>query len=101
MSWVAVYVGLSVRNAEAAQAAGFVVLFPLTFISSAFVPPEAMPTVLGWLAEINPLTNLIDSVRELTIGIDSGGSIPRTIIGIAAIAVVFSLLSIRKYRSLT
>jgi len=101
MSWVAVYVGLSVRNAEAAQAAGFVVLFPLTFISSAFVPPEAMPTVLGWLAEINPLTNLIDSVRELTIGIDSGGSIPRTIVGITVIAVVFSLLSIRKYRNLT
>ena len=101
MSWVAVYVGLSVKNAEAAQAAGFVVLFPLTFISSAFVPPETMPTVLRWLAEINPLTNLIDGVRELTLGIDSDGSITRSIIGILIITIVFSLLSIRKYRQLT
>lgn len=101
MSWVAVYVGLSVKNAEAAQAAGFVILFPLTFISSAFVPPQTMPPVLQWLAEINPLTNLIDGVRELTLGIDSGGSITRSIIGMTVIAVVFSLLAIRKYRHLT
>ena len=101
MSWLAVYVGLTVQNAEAAQAAGFVVLFPLTFISSAFVPPETMPTVLRWIAEINPLTNLIDAVRELTLGIDSGGAITSSIIGIIVITAVFWFLAVRKYRSLT
>lgn len=100
-SWLAVFIGLTVQNAEAAQAAGFVVLFPLTFISSAFVPPETMPTVLRWFAEINPLTSLIDAVRELTLGIDSGGAIARSIIGITVITAVFWILAVRRYRRLT
>ena len=100
MSWLAVWVGLSVKDAEAAQAAGFVVLFPLTFISSAFVPPETLPTVLRFIAEINPLTNVIDAVRELTLGIDSGDALMRSLIGMAVFIAVFGYLGIRKYRSL-
>jgi ABC-2 type transport system permease protein len=100
MSWLAVWVGLSVKDAEAAQAAGFVVLFPLTFISSAFVPPETLPTVLRWIAEINPLTNVIDSVRQLTLGIDAGDALVRSVIGMAVFIAVFGYLGVRKYTSL-
>ena len=100
MSWLAVWVGLSVKDAEAAQSAGFVVLFPLTFISSAFVPPETLPTVLRFIAEINPLTNVIDAVRELTLGIDSGDALVRSVIGMAVFIAVFGYLGVRKYKSL-
>jgi ABC-2 type transport system permease protein/oleandomycin transport system permease protein len=68
LSWVAVVVALQVRTVEAVQSAGFIWLFPLTFVSSAFVPTESMPGWLQVFAEHQPLTQVIDAVRGLMIG---------------------------------
>jgi oleandomycin transport system permease protein len=57
LSWVAALIGLSVRNPETAQSAGFLWMFPLIFASSVFAPPETMP---GWLqpfVDVNPITS--------------------------------------------
>jgi ABC-2 type transport system permease protein len=68
ISWLSAILGLVVKSLEAAQWAGFVVIFPLTFISSAFVLPAKMPPVLRVFAENQPLTHVINAVRSLLVG---------------------------------
>ena len=65
MSWVGALVGLLCRTVEVAQSAGLIWLFPLSFISSAFVPTGSMPAVLKVVAEWNPVTAVADASREL------------------------------------
>jgi ABC-2 type transport system permease protein len=65
MSWVSAVIGLSVRSVEVAQSAGFIWIFPLTFISNAFVPLESLPGWLQPVAEWNPITSVVAAVRKL------------------------------------
>ena len=67
-SWISALIGLSVRDVESAQAAGFVWVFPLVFASSAFVPVETMPGWLQAFADINPVTVTVNALRALTLG---------------------------------
>src|SRR5438067_7871965 len=64
LSWIFAFVALTVRGAEAAQAAGFVVIFPLVFASSVFVPVATMPSWLRTFAEASPVTLTADSARS-------------------------------------
>lgn len=68
ISWVSAILGLLVKSLEAAQWMGFVIIFPLTFISSAFVPTETMPSGLRAFAENQPVTHVIDTMRGLLVG---------------------------------
>ena len=70
LSWVGVAAGALVRTPEALQGIIFAVVFPLTFVSSAFVPTETMPDWLAWFAERQPMTLVMNEVRDLTLGID-------------------------------
>ncbi len=67
-SWTAALVGTSVRNVESASSLMFFVIFPLTFLSSAFVPIQTMPDWLQLFAENNPVTKAVDLGRALTQG---------------------------------
>src|SRR5207342_3214094 len=67
-SWVFAFVGLTSTSPEAAQSLGFIVIFPLTFVSSAFVPVESMPGALQAFAEVNPFTIVVDAMRSLFLG---------------------------------
>jgi ABC-2 type transport system permease protein len=71
ISWLAAAFGLLARSAESAGAFSFVVLF-LPYVSSAFVPPESMPAALEAVAEHQPITPLVETLRALMLG--SGGS---------------------------
>lgn len=68
ISWLSAILGLLVKSLEAAQWVGFVVIFPLTFVSSAFVPVDTMPPALQAFAENQPLTQTIDAIRSLLVG---------------------------------
>lgn len=68
ISWLSAILGLFVKSLEAAQWVGFVLIFPLTFISSAFVPTDTMPAVLEKFAENQPLTHVINAVRAWLVG---------------------------------
>jgi ABC-2 type transport system permease protein len=68
ISWASAILGLLVKSLEAAQWIGFVFIFPLTFISSAFVPVETMPAALRAFAENQPLTHVIDAMRAWLVG---------------------------------
>ena len=74
ISWLSAILGLMVKTLEAAQWVGFILIFPLTFISSAFVPTETMPKVLRVFAENQPLTHVIEAMRAWLVGTPIGNS---------------------------
>ena len=97
-SWVFAFIGLSASSPEASNAYGFTILFPITFISSAFVPVDSMP---GWLqpfAEHNPFTTMVDAARALFVDTPAGNDVWLSIVWAAAITGVFSVLSVWRYR---
>jgi ABC-2 type transport system permease protein len=65
MLWVGTLLGLAVRSPDAAQGFVFLVVFPLTFLSNAFVPSQSLPAGLRAVAEWNPVSAMIAAVREL------------------------------------
>lgn len=67
-SWLAVIVGVKAQSVEAVQWLSFVIVFPLTFASSAFVPTEGMNTYLRAFAENQPITHIIEAIRALILG---------------------------------
>lgn len=67
-SWLSAILGLFAKTIEGVQWLTFVLVFPLTFASSAFVPTEGMPTALRVFAENQPVTQVIDAIRALLVG---------------------------------
>ena len=91
---------------EAAQQASFTWLFPLTFVSSAYVPVESMPGWLQAFAEHQPVTVMVDAVRALTqgpaaealLGHGAGFYVVRSLLWAAGIVAVFAPLAVARYR---
>jgi ABC-type multidrug transport system permease subunit len=73
-------------------------ILPLTFASSAFVPPETMPGWLEAFAKVNPITHVIDATRGLMLGGPVAGPVLRSVLWLAAIIAVFAPLTIARYR---
>ena len=98
-SWISAFVGISVRNPEAAQSIGFIWVFPLVFASSAFVPTDTMPAGVQAFADVNPVTLVVDAARALMIGHgDALAPALGTLAWLAAVLVVFVPLSVRALR---
>jgi ABC-2 type transport system permease protein/oleandomycin transport system permease protein len=97
-SWVFAFIGLTSSSPEAAQALGFIVIFPLTFVSSAFVPVESMPAALQAFAEVNPFTIVVDAMRALFLGAPAGNDVWGAVAWSLAIAAVFAFLSVARYK---
>jgi ABC-2 type transport system permease protein len=74
ISWLSAILGLLVKSLEAAQWVGFVLIFPLTFVSSAFVPTETMPKAIRTFAENQPMTHAINAIRAWLVGTPLGDS---------------------------
>ena len=98
-SWIQALIGLSVKTVEAANSGGFIWMFPLTFLSSAFVDPSSMPSVLEAVANANPFTVATNAVRALYNGRAAGDDLWYAIAWAVGITVVFGVLSARKYKS--
>jgi ABC-2 type transport system permease protein len=109
MSWIGALIGLSARSVEVAQSAGLMWLFPLSFISSAFVGAGTMPGPLRAVAEWNPFTAVIQSVRDLfgneapfgmapPVGWPADNAVLYALLSSLVILGVFIPLSVAKYR---
>ncbi len=108
MSWIAAVIGLSVRSVEVAQSAGLIWLFPLTFLSNAFVATDTLPGWLQPVADWNPISSLVLGLRELwgnaPVGAARGHGFPAehpiqlALMWIALILVIFVPLAISRYR---
>jgi ABC transporter DrrB family efflux protein len=97
-SWVFAFVGLLVSSPEAANSLGFIAVFPLTFVSSAFVPVASMPAALRWFADVNPFTIVVDAMRALWLGAPAGNDVWGAAVWSLAIIAVFSPLAVARYR---
>jgi ABC-2 type transport system permease protein/oleandomycin transport system permease protein len=100
LSWIFAFVALTVRGAEAAQSAGFVVTFPLVFASSVFVPISTMPGWLEAIAKVSPVTLTADAARSFAL---TGA--PHSLAGAAAwtcgLLTVFVPLCVWRYRRMS
>jgi ABC transporter DrrB family efflux protein len=97
-SWVFALLGLLVSSPEAANSLGFIAVFPLTFISSAFVPVDSMPSALQWFADVNPFTVVVDAMRHLWVGAPAGNSVWGAVVWSLVIIAVFAPLAVARYR---
>ena len=97
-SWVFAFLGLVASSPEAANAYGFTILFPLTFVSSAFVPVDSMPGWLQGFAANNPFTTMVDAARALFIGTPAGNDVWGAVAWAAGIIAVFGPLAAWRYR---
>jgi len=113
MSWIGAVIGLSVRNPETANTVGFIWLFPVTFLSNAFVPTTSLPSWLQPVAEWNPISSTVLALRQLfgnPTGFEKTG-VPDVLpmqhpalvsLGWSAlILLLFVPLAVRKYRSVS
>jgi ABC transporter DrrB family efflux protein len=97
-SWIFAYCGLVASSGESAQAIGFIVIFPITFISSAFVPVDSMPSWLEPIAENNPFTTVVDAMRALWVDSPAGNDIWGAVLWCLGLIAVFAPLSVARYR---
>ncbi|NLU66697.1 ABC transporter permease [Streptomyces sp. HNM0574] len=108
-TWIGALIGLTVRTPEAATSGGLIWLFPLTFISNAFVPSQNMPSVLRHIADWNPFSATVQACRELFGNIPPGYPVPdawpmqhpaiASLLWSLVIIALFRTLAVRKYKS--
>ncbi len=108
MAWIGVLLGLLVPSVEVAQQLGFLVIFPATFLSNAFVPTETLPGVLQPVAEWNPFSALTAATRDLFGNPNPGpaASFPAdhpvllSLVWTVVLLAVFAPLAVRRYRAI-
>jgi ABC transporter DrrB family efflux protein len=100
LTWVGVFIGISVKDAETAQVAGFVWVFPLVFASSLYVPIETMPSWLQAFANVNPVTPMVDTIRALSWGTSISSSLWKILVWDLGIILVCLPLALRRYHLL-
>jgi ABC-2 type transport system permease protein len=99
LAWVFTTLGLLLRTPNAVMNAGFMGIFPLTFLSNVFVDPETLPGWLETFVDANPISHLVTASRELMAGTASGDEIGYVLASAAILAAVFAPLTVRLYRS--
>ena len=96
-SWISALIGLLVNSVEAAQSAGFIWLFPLTFASSAFVPTKSMPDWLRVFAEHQPVSLIVNAVRGLLLNTPDATTIWQALAWCVGILVIFIPVAVWAY----
>jgi ABC-2 type transport system permease protein len=99
LAWVFTTVGLLMRTPNAVMNTGFMALFPLIFISNAFVPPETLPAALEAFVDANPISHLVTATRGLMDGTASAGEIVLPLGWAALLTAVFAPLTLHLYRN--
>jgi daunorubicin/doxorubicin transport system permease protein len=99
LAWVFTTVGLLMRSPNAVMNTGFMALFPLLFISNAFVPPETLPSAIEAFVDVNPFSHLVTAARGLMDGTATAGDIFLVLGEAAVLTAVFAPLTMRLYRT--
>jgi ABC-2 type transport system permease protein len=96
-TWMFLTLGLLAGNAQAAQGMALLV-FPLTFVSSAYVPVSSMPHWMRPVAEHQPVTAVVDTVRSLTLGHGAGDHLGAALLWCAGLVVAFAPVAVARFR---
>ncbi|MFG1694597.1 ABC transporter permease [Nonomuraea sp. NPDC049309] len=98
LAWIFTWVGTIARSAQAVQGISMMILFPLTFLSNAFVPVETLPDWLAAFVKINPVSHLVTAARDLANSAAVSGEVAWTVLAGLAVIAVFAPLSVRSYK---
>src|SRR6202012_3926226 len=97
ISWIFALAGVIGRSATSVQGISMMILFPLTFLSNAFVPVNTLPSGLKWFVKLNPVSHLVTAIRELLNQNIIGTDFWLTIVGGAVILAIFIPLTVKAY----
>lgn len=100
-SWIMAVLGVLSKSVEAVQWLTFVIIFPLTFASSAFTPTAGMNKYLRYFAENQPITQVVEAVRSLILGTDPGTYVRNSILWCVAILILVVPIAAKLYRAKT
>jgi len=98
ISWIFALAGVIGRSAAGVQGISMMVLFPLTFLSNAYVPINTLPTALRWFATVNPVSHLITAVREIINHGVIGQDFWLSVLGGLVVLLIFAPLTVSAYR---
>ena len=98
LSWIWTMLGLMMRSENALMGLSMMILFPLTFVSNVFVPPETLPRWLKAFVDVNPITFMVTATRGLMHGETVTGEIGMVLVVSAALVAVFGPLTMHVYR---
>ena len=97
ISWIFAYMGVVSRNAASVQGISLLIMFPLTFLSNAFVPVDTLPGALKWFVTVNPVSHLITAVRGIVNQGVIGADFWWSILGALVMLAIFVPLTVRTY----
>ncbi|MGO3326421.1 ABC transporter permease [Gordonia sp. (in: high G+C Gram-positive bacteria)] len=97
VSWIFALMGCLVKKASAVQGVSMLIMFPLTFMSNAFVPVDTMPGWLQAFVNVNPISHLITAIREMCNDGHVGTHVVWSLVGAAVLIIVFAPLAVRAY----
>jgi ABC-2 type transport system permease protein len=97
ISWIFAFFGVIARTASSVQGISLLILFPLTFLSNAFVPADTLPDWLHWFVNVNPLSHLISAVRELANAGTIGSDFWFSLLGAVIIVAIFAPMTVKAY----
>jgi ABC-2 type transport system permease protein len=97
ISWIFAFFGVIARTASSVQGISMMVLFPLTFLSNAFVPANTLPDWLQVFVKFNPISHLVSAVRQLANSGTIGQDFWLTLLGAVAIVLIFAPLTVKAY----
>jgi ABC-2 type transport system permease protein len=98
LAWIFTFIGTIARNARGVQGISMLILFPLTFLSNAFVPVSTLPAALQDFVRVNPVSHLVSASRDLAnLGVISG-EVGWTVLAGLAVILIFAPLSVYSYK---
>lgn len=98
LSWVFTFLGTIMKSAQGLQGISMMVLFPLTFLSNAYVPTSTLPGWLQGFVQVNPVSHIVSALRSLTNGGTVDGEVGWALLACAAVVAIFVPLAVRGYR---
>lgn len=99
LSWIWNVLALVMKSENALMASAMMIIFPLTFLSSAFVSPETMPDLLEWFVNVNPISVLVDAVRGLMHGQVQQEDILWSLVASGILTGIFAPLTMKLYKN--
>ena len=97
LAWIFAWLGTVARSAQAVQGIGMMIMFPLTFLSNAYVPAKTMPDWLQKFVKINPVSHVVTAVRDLMNGSGLTAEVGWALVACAIVVAIFAPLAVRSY----
>ena len=98
IAWIFTWVGTIARSARSVQGISMMILFPLTFLSNAFVPVDTLPSALQTFVNINPVSHLVSATRDLANAGTISAEVGWTVLAGLVVMAIFAPLAVRSYK---